>query len=677
MANQNGRAQAMAYRKSQIGGNASAPKPQVATRAQRKAAPVASAAAPAASPSKGRSKVVNTPSTPVAVGRKAAQERRQQMVSGGRAVSNQTNQQPATNRRMKNKPEETIPTRAQSGSSVPARRQEAPASTASAGRKNKIKQAPATIVQSSGRARSQAYRKAQVQGKVTEQAFRSQGGSSGSVAKATNPGASTREIAQKVRAEKCSKGSCGSKPVSRTRPMRSRPAAPEKVGKSETLSGQSISGTQVGNDKLTGAETGACATVSGTEYLGTEQFAGCATKPEAGTAKVTQTQTTRGQVVSGNRIGNGNGMTGHEAGACSAITGTEYLPADQSSLMCGTPAPAAPVNNARTFSVEATVNNSKVTGGENYVSNSQTIRPKTERAPLTATKVIASATPMGNMVKGTQVGRANDVATGSEAGACSAVTGTNYVGADIFEAICSKKPDPAPAKVTLSGTSGGQTVTGDRSGLFTGLTGAEAGACQAVTGDQYIGSDLQGNVCGTDQRKMQEMRKSIISQNVARPISGTSQPGVDGLTGAQKGACSVVSGTPYVGADQMTMCTSANAAQVGESDFPIMMDGNLPAAQPQTQRFDLDAQDQLEAEAPQSRITGDGWDRSSKVTGTEGQWANSRNMSVKGSSSRQAPMGAAQFRPKSMEEVPVSPITGSSGNAATGAKVTLSGGARA
>jgi len=229
----------------------------------------------------------------------------------------------------------------------------------------------------------------------------------------------------------------------------------------------------------------------------------------------------------------------------------------------------------------------------------------------------------------------------------------------------------------MSGTTGGQTVTGDRSGMFTGFTGAEAGSCQAVTGDQYVGSNEQGAVCGDNQRKMNEMRKPIISQNVAKPISGSSQPGIDGLTGAQKGACSVVSGTPYVGADQTTMCSSANAAQAGESDFPIMMDGSIPASQPQAQRFDVDAQDQLEVEAPQSRITGDGWDRGSKVTGTEGQWANSRNTSVKGSSSRQAPMGAAQFRPNSMEAVPLSPITGSSGNADTGAKVTLSGGARA
>ena len=675
MSNQSGRAQAMAYRKSQIGGNASAPK--VPTRAQRKAASAAPVAAPAASPSKPRSTVVNTAAPVVAAGRKAAQERRQKMVSGGRAVSNQTKQQPVS-RRMKNTPEEVIPTRAESGSTAPIRRTEVQTtSTASTGRKNKVKQQKNTVVQSSGRMRSQAYRKAQAQGKATEQAYRSQGGSSGSVAKATNPGASTREIAQKVRAEKCTRGACGATSTSRSRKGRQRPAAPEKVGKSETLSGQSISGTQVGNDKLTGAETGACAVVSGTEYLGTEQFTGCATMPEASTAKVTQTQTTRGQVVSGNRIGNGGGMTGHEAGACSAVTGTEYLPADQSALMCGTAAPAAVKNNARTFSVEATVNNSKVTGGEHYVSNSTTIRSQSNRAPLTNQKVIASSTPMGNMTTGTQVGRRNDVATGSEAGACSAVTGTNYIGADVSEAICSKKPEAAPAKVTLSGTSGGQTVTGDRSGMFTGMTGAEAGSCQAVTGNQYVGFDEQGAVCGSDQRKMQEMRKSVMSQNVARPISGTSQPGLDGLTGAQKGACSLVSGTPYIGADQISMCTTASAAQIGESDFPIMMDGNIPAAQPAVQQFDVDAQDQLEVEAPKSRITGDGWDRGSKVTGTEGQWANSRNMSVKGSSNRQAPMGAAQFRPKSMEEVPMSPITGSSGNADSGAKVTLSGGARA
>jgi hypothetical protein len=83
--------------------------------------------------------------------------------------------------------------------------------------------------------------------------------------------------------------------------------------------------------------------------------------------------------------------------------------------------------------------------------------------------------------------------------------------------------------------------------------------------------------------------------------------------------------------------------------------------------------------APQHgpRITGDGWDRSSKVTGTEGEWATRRNPSFRGGQQPAQVMGAHNYRPQSMPEVPVSSITGSSGNTETGAKVTLSGGARA
>jgi len=73
------------------------------------------------------------------------------------------------------------------------------------------------------------------------------------------------------------------------------------------------------------------------------------------------------------------------------------------------------------------------------------------------------------------------------------------------------------------------------------------------------------------------------------------------------------------------------------------------------------------------RISGDDWSRNDRVTGTEGPSSRRRNPSRPGPMSAMAP-----FQPKRNGEtqVPLSPITGSSGNTDKGALVTFSGGAR-
>jgi hypothetical protein len=74
-----------------------------------------------------------------------------------------------------------------------------------------------------------------------------------------------------------------------------------------------------------------------------------------------------------------------------------------------------------------------------------------------------------------------------------------------------------------------------------------------------------------------------------------------------------------------------------------------------------------------SKITGDDWDRGDHVTGTEGASATARNQSRRG-----APLGAMGARASAPAEapIPVSRVTGSSGNTETGSLITYSGGAR-
>ncbi|MEA3405431.1 MAG: CsoS2 family carboxysome shell protein [Pseudomonadota bacterium] len=667
-----GREQARAHRQGQKSGKkgkATSPVAPVsrptAKVAPAKAAPVAAAKSPARRP------VAPAPTAPVAVagGRAAAKQARHQQKSGKVSQQMQSTPDPRRGAKQRKKPENMIEQKSSSQavpSQAPKRR--------TTDRKIIAKAEP--IAQSGGRNVAKAWRQAGAQGRVGQDAYKSKGSQSGALAKMANPGASTRDIAKKIRAAKCTRGSSGCAPVEtasakRVRQSKDRGTSSLQAGESKTLSGETVSGTTIGQGKkvMTGAETGACKVVSGTEYLGAEEFSmHCDTTPDAKPAKITMTQTTRGQTISGNEVGSSKSVTGDAAGQCSSITGTEYIPADQSALFCGADTPANPTVKAFSVMSPATqaTGGSTVTGGEGYKSQSTTIRPT--NAPQ---KVVMSQTAMGNMTSGTQVGRLEDV-TGTEAGSCKSVTGTGYQSVEEAETLCDAPAAPTARKVIVSGTQGGQFVTGDRSGGNVDMTGAEAGSCQSVSGTAYMGTESLA-MCSADQQAAIEKRQRMGANHA---VSGV-QPGPIGLTGAQKGACSLVSGTHYQGDDQTSMvCNTSNVAQPGESDFPQMMGSIMSTpstvAAPQVAMPVTPAPEQETG----SRITGDGWDRGTKVTGTEGPWAAQRNASIRGAQV-QAPMGASQFRPAAMEEVPQSPITGSAGNTQVGAKVTLSGGSRA
>jgi len=671
---QSGRAAAVARRKAMVNGQNALG--QVATPVaarQRASAPEAivetstvTAPISPSSQSRPRREVKPVAAAPIAsaAGRDAAKEMRQKQKNGKTGIeASKATPRPRT--RPKQEPEQPIVEVRQDKTEKPAKGKERRQNNG----RTSVKPEVATV-QPGGRLQSKAYRKAQAKGKAGQEAFKSKGSSqSGVKAKLANPDASTREIAKQVRADKCSRGKTCTTGTSRpTRQPRNPKPASSNLEESQTISGQSVSGTMVGqgDKKMTGAETGACQLVSGTEYLGVEEFAGsCATQPTAQAAKVTHTQTTRGQVVSGTtKVGRGESMTGNEVGTCSSITGTEYLPADQSKVYCD----SSPVKaKAAGFSVMSRPDPGKaknvMTNGESRKSQSVTIKSKVpSEAPQ---KVMPSHTANGNIATGTQVGRLEAV-TGGDKGGCKNVTGTGYQSREEAKTCNVEMPKPAN-KVVASATARGQSVTGDRSGSSVGMTGAEAGDCQTVTGTSYTGME-QSQFCSNDQQAEMKVRQR---QGANASVSGV-QPGLGGLTGAQKGACQLVSGTHYQGSDQTAMmCDTNNAAIPGESDFPLKIGQTQMYAQPMAET--MHSVESVKEQA--SNITGAGWDTGSKVTGTDGPWAAQRNASIRGSKG-QAPMGASQFRPQD-SDVPMSPITGSSGNTDTGAKVTLSGGARA
>ena len=99
----------------------------------------------------------------------------------------------------------------------------------------------------------------------------------------------------------------------------------DKVQTMTNLNGSVVTGT--GMDRLpktTGDERGGCLPVTGIDYYGREHYAQCDSVPQAEASKVALTRTGRGQLVSGPALGPAPDVTGNEAGAHVAVSGTPY-----------------------------------------------------------------------------------------------------------------------------------------------------------------------------------------------------------------------------------------------------------------------------------------------------------------------------------------------------------------
>ncbi|MBU2641825.1 MAG: CsoS2 family carboxysome shell protein [Gammaproteobacteria bacterium] len=531
---------------------------------------------------------------------------------------------------------------------------------------------------------------------------------------------------------------------------------PPKVEFGTTLAGTPVSGNQVERTaSVTGNESGSCRAITGTEYIGTEQFSQfCNSKPAASPSKVGASTTSRGGRVTGTEVGRSEKVTGDETGTCKRVTGTEYIAAEQAGAFCGTSPEPRPekagfgmtaMKNAISGSDLARENG--VTGGEHgsnrAISGSAYIDPSPSRSRSGAApkKVETSHTSAGGAVSGTQLGRSSKI-SGAEQGACKRVTGSDYLSAEEFSSFCRAEPYQSPAKVGVSRTLKGQDVSGTLVGRSASVTGDEYGACKPVTGTAYIGADQYADFCAT-RVVAEAANRTRLGRNAE--LTGI-QPGPDAkLTGNARGECQTVSGSPYMGdVQQATVCgrlpmathyrargpedmtqspgVSGNAMDAPGNrqpgDFSVVSparsaqdsetrritgsafggtgritgslaraaglvsgtpefryrDGAEPAA-PVVVAAAEPAPDRITGEGRERSVTGDAWDRSGRVTGTEGRSAASRNPTQRGES-RGSVMNARVNR--EMEHPALAPgrVTGSSGNSTTGSAVTLSGGAR-
>ena len=539
-----------------------------------------------------------------------------------------------------------------------------------------------------------------------------------------------REAARLHRARQCmGKGDApGCRPSGRMRPV------PKKVEFGTTLSGSMVSGSQVSRTlHVTGNEAGTCRTVTGTEYVGSEQFdAFCGARPEAAEPKIGLSETSRGSLVTGSRIGRSIRVTGDESGSCKTVTGTEYLGAERFDEFCQRRGIAerpekvvAGSTQGRGMTVtgsdEARI--SRVTGTEpgssRIITGAQYSDAGVARMTINGQpKVALTHTVAGRPVTGTEVGRSVKV-TGDEAGECIQVSGSEYLSNEQFVSLCNTHPVASPSKVSESQSRSGQRITGVMATPGPKPTGDEGVGCRLVTGnDNYSGQESPAS--------------AEAGKGAAYAVSGTALEGTGRVTGSDTGRRLPVSGTPYANRSQGD-CGCRHAAQTApvgaqssrfvpreyaakrpvleplSAEFSIMSParqaqgrvtgtrygsaqritgpgdraGGLVSGTPEFRYRDETPVEPVqlpkmvtgEGREQGARITGDDWARGGRITGTEGMWSQGRNPTQRGESRRMA-SGARANKEIERPEIESAKVTGSSGSTGKGAMITVSGGAR-
>ena len=456
--------------------------------------------------------------------------------------------------------------------------------------------------------------------------------SNGSKAGAVTGQSSGRDAARARREALCQQGrgdDAACRPTGRVRP---KPAAPVKVETGTTLRGTGVTGTQVERStKVTGNEPGSCRTITGTEYIGIEQYGAlCAAVPEPAPAKVSVGSTSRGQRVSGTELGRSIKVTGAEHGTCKTVTGTEYLSADKFESFCATrPAPApAKVNMARTAAGQGVSGtdvgrSAKVSGNETGSTLKLTGSQYTQPEPLGHSRRGASAAPhkvsvmstvKNQAVTGTEIA-SGALVTGDEHGACTSVTGTEYKDLAQYQA-CNREPVPTPNKVGVMHTWHEQKVSGTPMERSAGVTGDEHGTCQPVSGTPYAGPDQYASFCEPDQQAQTRARKSASCGCMA--LTGLSQQSGNKVTGATRGKSQVLSGTAYSDTNNLVR-QRADVAQAphrlarGPADAP-----RAPAA-PQVAsvqgNFSVMTPARSAQDSSMNRITGTAYGAIGRITG--------------------------------------------------------------
>jgi len=376
-------------------------------------------------------------------------------------------------------------------------------------------------VSNAGRINSRLRRQAlATHGKTGADTF-GKGMSSAQMVRQQNPDISGRELARSVRSQRSSIGATHNS--SRSAPVGRRRPAPEVSDVSD------VTGTRVAHSsKTTGDETGLCRSVTGTNYLSSEVFTEfCKTDAPKVPRKVETTESYRGGVItSSGKVGRSEKVTGDERGSCRAVTGNEYVGREQYDNFCTTKAEpgGAKVSFSQTTHGQI-VSGSKparakhVTGDEAGTCKAVTGTPyagteqyreycDADTAALAEARNIRRKGNAGRDITGMQPGLGG--LTGASKGACRDVSGTAYVGAVQHEQVCGAKPAQVGAPDFPQPLAG--APWGDFSVVASVHTSPPAaGVDGSVTGTRYEQGRIsgtfsmgEGKITGTEQFRFDE-----------------------------------------------------------------------------------------------------------------------------------------------------------------------------
>jgi hypothetical protein len=446
---------------------------------------------------------------------------------------------------------------------------------------------------------------------------------------------SGRAAAQARREELCLIGRGDSPACRPSGRVRGSAETPVKVEEGNTLRGNLITGTQVErSSKVTGIESGSCRAITGTEYIGAEQYGElCATTPAPAAAKVGLGSTSRGQRVSGTEVGRSVQVTGDEHGACKHVTGNEYISSEQFESFCA----SKPASSPAKVGVSATFAGQRISGSEVGRSNKVTGDEPGSCLKLTGSqyvlpdasgnmcqgsgvphKVSVMSTLRERAVTGTDVS-ASAAVTGSEYGACENVTGTEYAGLQQYQA-CNRTPVLTPEKVSVMRTWHDQAVSGTSIERNSKVTGDEYGGCQPISGTEYIGPGQYAGFCASDRLAASRERVATAHGAAGASMTGvrTGGQGTEHkVTGGARGNAQYLSGTPY--SDDATSLLSGAVGMSQHHLTRLQSDQNrasmATATAPVQRNFSVLSPARTAQESQLNRVTGTAYGAQGRITG--------------------------------------------------------------
>jgi len=362
-----------------------------------------------------------------------------------------------------------------------------------------------------------------------------QNSSAASLARRGDPDLSSREISQRVRELRSKTGATSKKGNGKCRPCGPNKNGSKmniadaswKVGKSETNSGQTVTGTQANRSlKTTGNEASTCRSVTGTQYLGSEvlnQF--CQNQPEyKQPTRSSVTSTSAGNKVTGNEVGRSEKVTGDEPGTCKNVTGTPYAGLDQ---------------------VEENCNSDLITElkdkGKIYLGGSSNAR-----------------------LTGIQPGIGGSM-TGAGKGACLNPTGTPYVGGDQLGNNCSnhsseknyanseRKNSSSWEEFSVNSPSRDKYSDKKRDGV----TGNEYENGSKITGPFDMAKDT---VTGTEQFRFDKNKNSLLTpKKDLKEFDSSKERAQSRITGEGQSAGLKITGDDWARGNRVTGTEGASA----------------------------------------------------------------------------------------------------------------------